>query len=245
MVRLPFFLKIFVPFALLILVFALGFVAWAKQPYEAEAEPLALARADERVVITETPQYIWVRPQEVNGKALIFYPGAKVDPHAYLWKLSDVAARTNIQIFLTKPRLNMAIFGIHQADQVRNDFPQVTTWYVGGHSLGGSMACFYARQHPEVAGMVLMGSYCSADLSSHTGRFLTIHGGRDELTPLADVQASQTKLPQNALLREIPGMNHAQVGDYGTQSGDNLASMEDEEVREGISQLIQQFLISE
>lgn len=243
--RFPLFLKILIPIVLLFGILSLGFVAWAKQPYEAEAEPLALARADERVVITETAQYIWIRPQEVNGKALIFYPGAKVDPHAYLWKMSDVAARTNMQVFLTKPRLNMAIFGVNQADEVRKDFPQVTSWYMGGHSLGGSMACFYTREHPEVAGMILTGTYCSTDLSTHAGKFLTIHGGRDELTTLRDVQANQSKLPAGATLREIPGMNHAQAGDYGLQNGDTPASMADEEVREAYSNLIQQFLISE
>jgi hypothetical protein len=238
--RIPLFLKILIPVLLLILILVLGFVGWAKQGYEAEAAPLAEARQSQGMIITETAQYIWVKPASVSGKALIFYPGAKVDPHAYLWNLAE---RTNLQVFITKPRLNMAIFGIHQADLVRKDFPEVTSWYVGGHSLGGAMACFYARENPDLAGLILLGAYCSTDLSEHAGQFLSITGGRDNLTESKTVEDNRKNLPASASMREIPGMNHAQVGDYGSQQGDVPASIGDEEVREALTGIIQQFLI--
>ena len=241
--RVPLFVKILIPVILLFTVLGLGFVGWAKQVYEAEEEPLALARANEKVVITDTAQYIWIKPEAVTSNALIFYPGAKVDPHAYLWKLSDISIMNNLQIFITKPGIKMAIFGIRQADIVRKDFPEVSNWYVGGHSLGGAMACFYAKQNPELAGVILFGSYCSTDISDHEGRFLSITGGRDDLTSSDTVNENRSHLPASAVMREIPGMNHAQVGDYGQQDGDTPASISDEEVKEALSGLVLQFFV--
>jgi hypothetical protein len=242
--KVPLFLKIVIPFILLVFVLSFGFYAWAKQGYEAEPEPLEQVRGNEQVVITDTDYYISLRPQQVNGKGLIFYPGAKVDPHAYLWKMSEVATRTNTEVFLVKPRLNMAILSINYADKVRADFPQITSWYMAGHSLGGTAACFYTKEHPEIVGLILLASYCSTDISTLETKVLSIVGGRDQLTTMATIEANRRNLSQGNVIRELPGMNHAQVGDYGNQAGDLPPSIEDGQVREGLAFFFQEFFIN-
>ena len=42
----------------------------------------------------------------------------------------------------------------------------IEAWYMGGHSLGGSMAASYLEQHSsEYDGLILLASYSTADLS--------------------------------------------------------------------------------
>jgi pimeloyl-ACP methyl ester carboxylesterase len=81
--------------------------------------------------------------------------------------------------------LNLAFFGLNRADQVMAAFPDIETWAVGGHSLGGAMAAEYVRANPEqVSGLVLWASY---------------PGGNNDLSaadlPILSVYASKTAWP--------------------------------------------------
>jgi len=62
--------------------------------------------------------------------------------------------------------------------------PDIQTWTIGGHSLGGSMAARFARLHPEeIKGLVLWASYPAEtdDLSGSTLPVLSISASRDGL----------------------------------------------------------------
>jgi hypothetical protein len=123
-------------------------LSWAQNAAPPEPHALAAAMADPSVVIDSRHGFITIRPSK--GKphvGLLFYPGARVAPQAYVAKLSGVAAAANIQIAIGRPRLNLAVLSATQADEMRAALPGVTRWYVGGHSLGGAVACSYASKH--------------------------------------------------------------------------------------------------
>ena len=44
--------------------------------------------------------------------------------------------------------LNLAVFGANSAHAVIDAFPNITSWAIGGHSLGGTMAVD-TNQHPK------------------------------------------------------------------------------------------------
>ena len=127
--------------------------------------------------------------------------------------------------------LDLAVFGISRADEVIAAYPDVEHWAIGGHSLGGAMACEYVAAHPEVFdGLVLLASYPaeSTDLSATDVQTTLIYGTEDGVS--GDVfEDSVARLPADTVLVEICGGNHAQFGDYGPQKGDGTASVSREQ----------------
>lgn len=214
----------------------LAFLAWALDASPAEPAAYAAAIADASAVIGSQGGFITIRPAaSTPSVGLLFYPGARVAPAAYVAKLSAVAVGANVQIAIGRPPLNLAVFSIGQADAMRAALPDVKRWYVGGHSLGGAMACLYASKHRDsLEGVVLFGTYCGTDISDSSLRVLTIAGQQDGLFPPVKISAAASELPAGASLEQVSGMNHAQFGDYGEQPGDNAATIDDMTARRAL-----------
>ena len=89
---------------------------------------------------------------------------------------------------------NFAFFDIAAADGVRAAYPQVERWWVGGHSLGGSMAAQYAADHADdaaLAGLALLGAYSASDLSACDLDAVVVYGQNDQVL-------DRSKLEDNA-----------------------------------------------
>jgi hypothetical protein len=166
---------------------------------------------------------------EGADSGFIFYPGGKVEANAYLPLMAALAER-GITSVLVKMPFNLAVFDINAADGIRESFPEITSWYIGGHSLGGSMAASYLEKHAdEFSGIVLLGSYSTADLSDSALRALCIHGSEDGVMNREKHDGYFANLPVGTLDIEIPGGCHAYFGMYGEQSGDGVATITAEE----------------
>ncbi|MCF0145951.1 MAG: alpha/beta hydrolase [Eubacterium sp.] len=161
-------------------------------------------------------------------EGFIFYPGARVDPEAYAPVMQCLASRGVLCVVCPMP-FNFALMGVNAADGVQQMFPQITTWYIGGHSLGGVAASMYVKKHvPEYEGLVLLASRSTEDLGNEPLRVLEVHGSEDGVVREKAMEEAKAKVPQ---LEEvtIQGGNHAQVGSYGKQPGDNDATISAEE----------------
>jgi hypothetical protein len=109
------------------------------------------------------------------------------------------------------------------------------------------MAAAHAGGDPEfaVAGLVLWGSYAteSAGLADRGDlRVLSVTGSEDGLSDPAAIGANRGHLPQDAVTVEIDGMNHAQFGAYGDQSGDGTARIDDAAARQVLAEAVTAFL---
>jgi pimeloyl-ACP methyl ester carboxylesterase len=163
--------------------------------------------------------------QAANGAGLIFYPGAKVEYIAYA-PLMHALSERGFTCVLVKMPFNMAFFDVDAADAARELAPDVTRWYVGGHSLGGAMAAKYLAGHAdEYAGLLLCASYATEDLSADNLAVLSAYGTQDGVLNRDSYQSNWKNLPSNAQELVIDGGNHAQFGDYGAQDGDGEASI--------------------
>lgn len=158
--------------------------------------------------------------------ALIFYPGAKVEAAAYAPLLCKIAA-DGTDCYLVEMPLHFAFFGVNAADQIIETRSHAQ-WVIAGHSLGGVAAAGYAHTHADtVAGLVLLASYPTAELGDLP--LLSIYGDRDGVLNRDSYEKSRTFWPENAEELVIPGGNHAQFGDYGSQRGDGEAAISQEE----------------
>jgi pimeloyl-ACP methyl ester carboxylesterase len=124
--------------------------------------------------------------------------------------------------------LSLAFFDINAADKARSAFPDIKTWVVGGHSLGGVAAAFYAKSNPlATRGLVLYASYPAggADFSKSDLAAASITGTLDGVINKQSLAASYPLLPADTDRTPIVGGNHGQFGSYGPQPGDNPATI--------------------
>jgi len=204
----------------------LGFYSWTRlSQYPAFDDAARLAGE----VRTEEGWYAF-EPEVQPIAGLVFYPGGLVDPAAYAPLMQRVREGGVLAVIVPMP-LDLAFFDIRGADHVVTAYPDVDHWAIGGHSLGGAMACEYVARRPEVSdGLVLLASYPaeSTDLSALDIATVSIYGTEDGV-PGSVFEESADRLPASAELVEIPGGNHSQFGDYGPQKWDGTASISREE----------------
>ncbi len=207
----------------------------------AEPEPLADVWADAAVAYRETADGVVLTPDAPNGSGLVYLAGARVEPAAYASKLSGLV-EAGITVVIARPTLNFAIAETRPLADFEALAPDVDTWFVGGHSLGGVKACLYAAEDPDgLAGLVLFGSYCSADISASDLPVLTLSATEDGLSTPAKIADAARLLPASAQLVSLPGAAHAQFGDYGAQPGDGTPTATDADVRAEITDAVLAF----
>ena len=219
----------------LVLIFLLaiaGFVIWGSTPARPDASALQALESDDKVTISEGQYWLAFSPaNRTPNTGLIFYPGGRVDYRAYSPLMREIA-NGGYSVFLVKMPLNLAVFGVNRADALIEAYPDITTWYIGGHSLGGAMAASYVYNNPVgMQGLVLWASYPaeSNDLSGSGFPVLSIIANRDGLATLEKYKAAAQYLPTDTMWVEIDGGNHAQFGSYGPQNGDLEATISAEE----------------
>lgn len=219
---------------LLVVAGSLG-VGYLGTPYTPSATDIEAAKATPGADIASLGDGYVIRPtgdSQSSGPggsdtALVFYPGARVHPSAYLPVLAPVAAETGVTIFIPRPPLYLAVFDIDMAAPIVESHPEVEQWYVGGHSLGGAMACRYAQGNPDrLTGLVLFGSYCDRSLDGTGVQVLSVQGTRDTVIDRTAYRRNRANLPDEGTVEvTITGMNHTQFGSYAGQRGDSRATI--------------------
>jgi pimeloyl-ACP methyl ester carboxylesterase len=204
-----------------------GFLVWAATPLGPMPEALqALASGPDVTVQTEP----WLAFQPVAtapATGFVLYPGGRVDYRSYAPTARAIAAQGYLVVIPSMP-LSLAVLAPDRAAEVMAAFPEIETWVIGGHSLGGAMAARYVYQNPgTAAGLVLWASYppSSDDLSGRTDlAVLSLYGTLDSQAG-EGILASRTILPADTAWVVIEGGNHAQFGWYGPQPGDRPATI--------------------
>ena len=121
---------------------------------------------------------------------------------------------------------NLAVFDINASDGIQELYPQIEDWYIGGHSLGGSMAASYLAKHKhEYRGLILLGSYSTENFSDTNLNILSIYGSEDMVMNRAKYDKNKSNLPNNFTEVVIDGGCHAYFGMYGSQDGDGIPAI--------------------
>lgn len=193
--------------------------------YRADAEALSVFAASDSVEKRELTGGDLVFAPENAKAGLIFYPGGKVEHSAYE-PLMRACAERGILCVLVKMPFNLAVLDINAADGIKESFAEISTWGIGGHSLGGSMAASYAAgKASEFSSLILLGSYSTADLSNSSLTVLSVYGSEDKVLNLEKYVKYKKNLPENTEEVVIEGGCHAYFGAYGEQDGDGKAQI--------------------
>lgn len=198
----------------------------------------AIKNPSEGITVREEKNsYIAFIPEEpVSG--LIFYPGGKVQYESYA-PLMEACAEKGILTVLLHVPANLAVLDRDAADGYKEMFPEITEWYIGGHSLGGVVAAMYLDDHAdEYRGLVLLAAYPTVDLSKTDLKALSLYGSEDCVLNFEKYEASKRNLPADFKEAVIEGGCHAYFGSYGRQKGDGEPKITFQEQKDETAELI-------
>ena len=123
-----------------------GTVYYINDYYRAEDMAVSLiSTPNTSVEVTEENGVYTFAPQNAT-KGIIFYPGGKVEAESYAPLMHSLAEEGVLSILVTMPG-NLAVLDMNAADGICEQYPEIESWYMAGHSLGGSMAASYIAEN--------------------------------------------------------------------------------------------------
>ncbi|SET66025.1 alpha/beta hydrolase [[Clostridium] polysaccharolyticum] len=174
---------VFVVCDVVILFFATVSVIYINDDYCTSDFALSQVESSEKVTVSKISKntMVFSPKEEESNIGFIFYPGGKVQYEAYAPLMQEIA-KNGILSILVHMLGNLAVLDSKAADGLQQQFPKITHWYIGGHSLGGAMAAFYVSKHAkEFEGLVLLGAYSTADISKTDLQVISLYGSNDQV----------------------------------------------------------------
>ena len=234
-------LKILLVPVLAVLLLFVTYMVWSLAHTSRAAHSLAEYQAEyPDVTITQDDDgAVSLLPDDEDGdddKGIVFYSGMSVEPLAYVPLLAELA-ENDYHIYAPAFPCGMALLDTDAATEVIKQHPEIETWYIAGHSLGGRCATIYAASGSSgLNGVIAISSRADEELADEDIPLLMMYGDRDGIYKGV---SDDDDLPEDTTVFCIPGANHAQFGDYGKQLIDNDASISAEEQRkEGTDEML-------
>ncbi len=220
----------------LLLVAGIGTFLWYVQPQPLLPEATAALSSSPDASFQQDPDgrltYTPTAMEPTTG--LILYTGGKVPPPAYAPAARAIAEAGYLVVLVPAP-FGFAILDVNAAQAVIDDHPQITSWSVGGHSLGGAAAAIFIDGHPgEVDGLVLWASFSSAELAGDGVIVSSSYGTLDAGVATFTSAANVARLGPAVVFTVIDGGNHEQMGWYTGQPDDPPATISREAQQERI-----------
>ena len=173
---------------------------------------------------------------------IVFYVGAQITPDAYIPFLARIAEQ-GYACFIPDFTFNMAALEPKAADEIIPAHPEIKSWILAGHSMGGLTASGYADDHRDtVDGLILIAAYTNQDMSDARLPVLAVFGDTDGVMNKGLYEKRKVWNPADFEEHIIPGANHAQYGDYGKQPRDNDATISAEEQQSQTAEIILDWL---
>lgn len=228
------------------LIGGLAFMAWLFYSYQSHGVDDTLLKDSDATRVLHCNDYILFSPVDTSGWVLFFYPGALVDPFAYV-PLCRKAADQGIAVYLLKMPWRLAKNGYLKPKELRLLEDSTKTYILAGHSQGGKMAAQFVHENPGLIDkLILIGSTHPRDfsLADSSIPIMKIFGSCDGVANEAAVLENRTNLPSSTEFVRIVGANHSQFGYYGFQLGDNRATISREQQQREVLDKVLEFITS-
>lgn len=174
---------------------------------------------------------------------IIFYPGGKVEAKSYAPLMMELASDYGYLCVLIEMPFNLAVLDMNAADGIIDNYSNIDSWYMAGHSLGGSMAASYlANNLDDFDGLILLGAYSTEDFSDKDIDVISIYGENDGVMNKDKYNKYLSNMPVSFYEEIVIGGNHAYFGMYKEQAGDGKASISCLEQINITSNLINKYL---
>ena len=212
---------------LIVLLLAVGgFTAWAYTPLGPLPEAVAALQPDAAVQVTTSPWLTFTPASSEPTTGFIFYPGGRVDARSYAPATRAIAERGYLVVIPPVP-FNLAVFKPAAASGDRRA-PGDPTLGDRRALAGGTMALTMFTPIPmPYTGISALGGLPGRQ--QQPGRPPVCPSSRSTAPTMGwrqfEVGATRTLLPPDTRYLAIAGGNHAQMGWYGPQGGDGVASI--------------------
>lgn len=217
--------KFLIPVIAILFLLASAFALYLNDYYHADLEAIAAFSSGTQIQTLEQENHTYFYPQEETHTGLIFYPGGKVEHTAYIPLMTELTRRGIFCVLIEMP-FHLAVFDSDAADNIPAQFPEIDSWYLSGHSLGGAMASSYLSRHStDFQGLILLGAYSASDLSDSNLSVLSLYGSEDLVLNADAYEESRTNLPEGFSEIVLKGGCHAGFGMYGPQDGDGSPTL--------------------
>lgn len=221
--------KILIVITAVIIAIVIACGAYLSDYYHADTEAVEAFASTSTVQMQQDDAGNYIFMPEDSEAGMIFYPGGKVECEAYIPLMQELADEEVLGILVEMP-FNLAVFDMNAAEGIQESYPEIEKWYIGGHSLGGSMAASYLSEDGDAFdGLILLGSYSTADLSASELDVLSIYGSEDKVLDAEKYEMNKENLPEHFHEVVIDGGCHAYFGVYGAQEGDGIPTVTNEE----------------
>lgn len=229
--------------------FGILFILWMADSFGARGFDKSILETDPTITVEETNRLILFQPRDKEQlTGFIFFPGGMVQPEAYA-PMARAIAEQGYNVFIVKlpfgfaPLESQETSVTEQALQIIDANESVQYWAVGGHSRGAAIASRFADKYgASFDGLILIGTSHPKDkvfdLSNTTLWVTKIYATNDGLASVEEVEANAVYLPDNTTWVLIDGGNHSQFGYYGSQLGDNTATISHEQQQELMDEAI-------
>ena len=204
----------------IIAVIALLYLAGALFVGKQLAEVQKYLKSGDTVDFQQNKYLVFKPKNQVIKTGFVFYPGGFVDAEAY-GRIVSYLARHGVLAVIIPTWMRLAWFNKSRANKVMSAFPEVDSWFIGGHSLGGVVAAFYLKNELEkvengiIKGVVLLGAFLAQrhKLVKVDLPVLSVYGSKDGMAKMFEL--TRYNVSQNTTLHRIEGGNHGQFGYYG------------------------------
>lgn len=204
-----------------IVVAAILVVGWlwysAERNRAAATDDAIAATISDQSVSVESGDWLVMQPAAAKPSVgVIVYPGAYCDIRGYAPVLRRIAAAGYLVVTVSMP-FDFAIFAPSRATKVREAYPEIKNWVLVGHSMGGSIAGWYAYRHQdELDGLIFWDAYPPPDSSLAESKLPVLHLHRAKLDgkPPAKHAEMRDLFPASSKWVPIPGGLHMYFGSF-------------------------------
>lgn len=222
------------------------FTIWMINSYQTKGVDEIILQSNSSIQVDNTCDAIAFTPKKGFQKIFIFYPGAMVAADAYA-PLCRKIAENGFKSIIIKMPWRLPSCGYTKPKELGSFRDSTKQYILAGHSKGGMMAAQFVYENPTLIDkLILMGTTHPRDfdLSKSTVPVMKIYGSNDGVADKKSTELNKPKLPPTTKYVLIKGGNHSQFGYYGSQLGDDEASISREEQQEIILNSILSFINS-
>jgi pimeloyl-ACP methyl ester carboxylesterase len=177
-------------------------------------EALAALQSDAAITVSQEQWIVFTPATSTPTKGLIFYPGGECDERGYAEPLREIAAAGYLVVLVPMP-MQLAVFAPDSATEVIAEFPEIQSWAIAGHSLGGSMAARYAHHHPDnIDGLLLWDAYAPDDMTGSNAKIMMVHRSDASGAVPADYVTKLPLLPEQTEFVPLQGAQHLNYGRF-------------------------------
>ena len=192
--------------------------------------------------------YAFAPKHKQPGAGFMILPGGNCDPRSYAPAAHAIAAKGFFTCIIPVPSC-VAVLGYMRGDRILQDHPQIASWVMGGHSVGGTAAGAYAKASGKLSGVVIWASLAdpASKLNESAIKVLSVYGSLDGRATPEQVRENAVYLPADTVFVEIEGGNHTQFGWIDPYPNehielDNAATITIEEQQEILIEVTSDFL---